>query len=252
MGAFTAHLDPHRHIDAQDTEVTIGLRTYKDVPLWAFLPALAEAASGQGEEVTSPVHPRPGFIAEPGTPLSVARVIAAVDAHLDDRHGLLVDPGECLFASVDLTAPHWCLASAYYATMGYAVPGALGAGIAAPDLRPVVLVGDGAFAMTGLEAATAAFHGVNPVILILDNHGYGTQRPMKDGAFNDIPALKGEHLPTVFGTGRGWLANTEDELDAALTGAMASDELCIVRAVVPQGDRSPALLRLTDALGKRV
>ncbi len=252
MGAFTAHLDPHRHIDAQDTEVTIGLRTYKDVPLWAFLPALAEAASGQGEEVTSPVHPRPGFIAEPGTPLSVARVIAAVDAHLDDRHGLLVDPGECLFASVDLTAPHWCLASAYYATMGYAVPGALGAGIAAPDLRPVVLVGDGAFAMTGLEAATAAFHGVNPVILILDNHGYGTQRPMKDGAFNDIPALKGEHLPTVFGTGRGWLANTEDELDAALTEAMASDELCIVRAVVPQGDRSPALLRLTDALGKRV
>jgi thiamine pyrophosphate-dependent acetolactate synthase large subunit-like protein len=48
------------------------------------------------------------------------------------------------------------------------------------------------------------------------------------------------------------LANTEDELDAALTEAMASDELCIVRAVVPQGDRSPALLRLTDALGKRV
>jgi indolepyruvate decarboxylase len=136
--------------------------------------------------------------------------------------------------------------------MGYAVPGALGAGIAAPDLRPVVLVGDGAFAMTGLEAATAAFHGVNPVILVLDNHGYGTQRPMKDGAFNDIPALKAEHLPTVFGTGRGWLAETEDELDAALTGAMASDELCLVRAVVPQGDRSPALLRLTDALGKRV
>jgi indolepyruvate decarboxylase len=252
MGAFTAHLDPHRHIDAQDREVTIGHRTYRDVPLWAFLPALAEAASGQADEVREPVHQRPAFHPEPGVPLSVARVIAAVDAHLDDRHGLLVDPGECLFASVDLAAPHWCLASAYYATMGYAVPGALGAGIAEPSLRPVVLVGDGAFAMTGLEAATAAFHGVTPVILVLDNNGYGTQRPMKDGAFNDIPALQAERLPEVFGTGRGWAATTEDELDAALTEAMAVDELCIIRAVVPKGDRSPALLRLTDALGKRV
>ncbi len=233
MGAFTAHLDPHRHIDAQDNEVTIGLRTYKDVPLWAFLPALAEAASGQGEVVTEALHHRPGFDPEDSAPLSVARVIAAVDAHMDDRHGLLVDPGECLFASVDLSAPRWCLASAYYATMGYAVPGALGAGIAEPGVRPVVLVGDGAFAMTGLEAASAAFHGIHPVILVLDNNGYGTQRPMKDGAFNDIPPLRAEALP-------------------ALTDAMASDELCIIRALVPKADRSPALLRLTDALGKRV
>ncbi|MFZ8927391.1 MAG: thiamine pyrophosphate-dependent enzyme, partial [Candidatus Nanopelagicales bacterium] len=252
MGAFTAHLDPHRHIDAQDTEVTIGLRTYKDVPLWAFLPALASAASGQAEPSSQPLHPRPDFEPQGGVALSVARVIAAVDAHIDERHGLLVDPGECLFASVDLSAPNWCLASAYYATMGYAVPGALGAGVAEPDLRPVVLVGDGAFAMTGLEAASAAFHGVHPVIIVLDNNGYGTQRPMKDGAFNDIPVLKAEVLPEVFGTGRGWLAQTEDEFDAALSAAIDSDELCIIRAVVPKGDRSPALLRLTDALGKRV
>ncbi|MGA1595939.1 MAG: thiamine pyrophosphate-binding protein [Candidatus Nanopelagicales bacterium] len=252
MGAFTAHLDPHRHIDAQDTEVTIGLRTYRDVPLWAFLPALAEAAQGEGIDPLEELHHRPGFDPQAGAPLSVARVIAAVDRYLDDRHGLLVDPGECLFASVDLAAPRWCLSSAYYATMGYAVPGALGAGIAEPSLRPVVLVGDGAFAMTGLEAAAAAFHGVKPVILVLDNNGYGTQRPMKDGPFNDIPPLMAEALPAVFGTGRGWLATTEDELDTALSAAMAADELCIIRAVVPKGDRSPALLRLTDALGKRV
>ena len=95
--------------------------------------------------------------------------------------------------------------------------------------------------MTGLEAATAAFHGVKPVILVLDNNGYGTQRPMKDGAFNDIPALQAERLPMVFGTGRGWLASTEDELDTALAEAMSTDELCIIRAVVPQGDRIYAL-----------
>lgn len=253
MGAFTAHIDAERHIDAQDTDVTIGLRTYRDVPLWAFLPALAAAAQEAGFlGADQGVREHAGFIADPGRPLSVARVIAAVDAHLDERHGLLVDPGECLFASVDLAAPNWCLASAYYATMGYAVPAALGAGLAQPQRRPVVLVGDGAFAMTGLEAAAATFHGVQPVIVVLDNEGYGTQRPMKDGPFNDIPPMKAERLPEVFGTGRGWLADTEDELDAALTEALATNELCIIRVRVPKGDRSPALLRLTEALGKKV
>ena len=172
MGAFTAHLDPERHIDVQDADVTIGMRTYREVPMWAFLPALAEAAEAeQLHAFPEASRPHPVFVADPDAPLSVARFIAAIDAHLDARHGLIVDPGECLFASVDLAAPNWCLASAYYATMGYAVPAALGAGIARPEFRPVVLVGDGAFAMTGLEAASSAFHGVKPVILVLDNNG---------------------------------------------------------------------------------
>lgn len=253
MGGFTAKRSKDHLIDATDRDVTIGHRTYKHVPLWAFVPALVEAASKQSYHGDpEPARPRPGFTPEPGHVLSVARVIAAVDTYLDERHGLLVDPGECLFASVDLMAPNWCLASAYYATMGYAVPAALGAGIAQPELRPVVLVGDGAFAMTGLEAGWAAFHGVTPIIVVLDNNGYGTQRPMKDGPFNDIAPLKAERLPEVFGTGKGWLATTEDELDRALAEAVEFDGLAMIRVVVPQGDTSPALTRLTQALAKRV
>jgi len=253
MGAFTARREEERLVEASDTEVTIGLRTYRNVPLWALLPAVAAAAEAEGLKPHHEESPyEPTFHPEPDTHLTVARVIAALDAHLDSRHGLIVDPGESLFASVDLSAPNWCLASAYYATMGYAVPAALGAGLAEPHLRPVVLVGDGAFAMTGLEVAAAAFHGVKPVIVVLDNGGSGTQRPMLDGPYNDIPALAPENLPAVIGTGRGWLARTEDELDAALQEAMETDDVAIVRAVVPQGDRSPALKRLTDALGRKV
>lgn len=256
MGAFTAHLDPNRRIDVHDAEVTIGMRTYRDVPLWAFVPALAAAAQKGGLKPNpmpeGSIRERHPFEAKPGEPLSVARFITAIDAHLDERHGLIVDPGECLFASVDLTSPNWCLASAYYATMGYAVPASLGAGLAHPELRPVVLVGDGAFAMTGLEAASVAYHGVKPLIVVLDNEGYGTQRPMMDGTYNDIPHLSSEKLTEVFGVGKGWLATTEDEFDDALTEAFATDSLCIIRAVVPKADRSPALTRLTDALKNRV
>ena len=63
-----------------------------------------------------------------GASLTVERTIDAISAHIDERHGVLLDPGEALFASVDMRVPTWSHGSAYYATMGYAVPGALGAG----------------------------------------------------------------------------------------------------------------------------
>jgi TPP-dependent 2-oxoacid decarboxylase len=255
MGAFTAHRSVDRLIECTDTDVTVGLRTYRDVPLWALIPALASAMADTEISIVEHTPRAPqhnSFTAQPGTPLTVERFIAAVGSYLDDRHGVLVDPGECLFASVDLIVPHWCLASAYYATMGYAVPASLGAGMADPAVRPVVLVGDGAFAMTGMEVASAALHGVHPIVIVLDNNGYGTQRPMLDGPFNDIAPLAVEHLPAVLGTGQGWRVETEDELDSALRSAVDSAELAIIRVIVPRDSRSAALTRLTDALSTRV
>jgi indolepyruvate decarboxylase len=252
LGAFTAHVDPRRHILIADEEVTVHRRTYRQVPLWAFLPALVDAVTAAG--LSFPAHPMTAetpFVATDDA-LTVERAVQAIGHHLDDRHGLLLDPGEALFASVDLRLPAWAHGSAYYATMGYAVPAALGTGKADPAHRPIVLVGDGAFAMTGLEAAACAFHGVNPVIIVLDNEGYGTQRPILDGIYNDIPSLAAEELVKVFGRGLGFRAKTEDELDAALTTAMATDDLIIIRMMLPKHARSAGLSRLGEALAQRV
>ena len=170
---------------------------------------------------------------------------------MDQKTRLIVDPGDCLFASVELPAQSLTLASAYYATMGYAVPAALGAAKADPTSRPLVLVGDGAFLMTGLEALSATYHGVHPIVIVIDNSGYGTQRLMIDGPFNDIPSLRVEELPKAFGKGIGFLCETEEELYEALTKAKANDELFIIRARVPPKTYSPGLIRLTDALRER-
>jgi acetolactate synthase-1/2/3 large subunit len=60
--------------------------------------------------------------------------------------------------------------------MGYAVPAAIAARLAYPD-RPVVgFVGDGGALMTGQEIATAVHHGVDPVIILVNNNAYGTIR----------------------------------------------------------------------------
>ena len=87
---------------------------------------------------------------------------------------LVADTGDALFASVDIRSNE-CIAPAYYATMGFAVPAALGAQIAS-GRRPLVLVGDGAFQMTGSEISHARKYRLQP------DRRASQQQPMGDAA----------------------------------------------------------------------
>jgi indolepyruvate decarboxylase len=251
LGAFTAHIDHEKYILATDTDVTVGYRTYREVPLWAFLPALADALAGESLDIDhTPLEPHEPFIPTDDL-VAVSDVVHGIEVHLDTRHSLLLDPGEALFSAVDMRVPTYAHASAYYATMGYAVPGALGVGKADPERRPVVVVGDGAFVMTALEAATCAFHHVPAIVIVLDNSGYGTQRPILDGPFNDIPPIAADRLIEAFGTGRGFDITTRAQLHLALQEAVEHDGLCILRVHIPRDARSAALERLGEALRAR-
>jgi acetolactate synthase-1/2/3 large subunit len=61
-------------------------------------------------------------------------------------------------------------------SMGYGVPAAVAAKIAAPGRMVVSFAGDGCFMMNGQEFATAVQHGANIVIVVVDNGMYGTIR----------------------------------------------------------------------------
>ena len=101
--------------------------------------------------------------------------------------------------------------------MGFAVPASIGAQLANPKLRPLVLVGDGAFQMTGMELATVARYKLNPVVVLLNNRGYGTERQMQDGPYNNVWPWAYHRLPEILGAGRGFVVESEEELDRALT-----------------------------------
>ncbi len=174
---------------------------------------------------------------------------------LDDSTAVLADPGDAMFAGIDMTIH--CASEfsspAYYTSLGYAVPAAVGVQLARPDLRPLVLVGDGAFQMTGMELGTIARYRMNPIIIVLDNAGYGTERPMLDGRFNDILNWRYSDVPRVLGAGRGYEATTEDELETALLAARGDrSTFHVIEARLAPDDRSEALHRLTAALAERV
>jgi indolepyruvate decarboxylase len=168
---------------------------------------------------------------------------------------VIADPGDALFGASDLyihDGAHF-LAPAYYCSLGFAVPASIGVQAASPKLRPLVLVGDGAFQMTGMELATAVRYRQAPIVVVFDNDGYGTERPMLDGAFNDVLRWNYARIPDVLGSGLGIKVTTETEMEAALTKARANTgSLSLIHVVLDRNDYSPALRRLTATLAKRV
>ncbi|HEY7062680.1 MAG TPA: thiamine pyrophosphate-dependent enzyme [Chloroflexota bacterium] len=191
----------------------------------------------------------------PGQPLTTARLFACLNAFLDPDTILVADVGDALFGSLDLCIAHAAdyLSPAYYLSLGFGVPGAIGAQLAQPDHRVLALVGDGAFQMTGMELSTVARYGLNPIVVVLNNKGYGTERPLLDGPFNDLHAWRYHRIPEVLGAGRGFLVETEDQLSRALQAARADTaSYSLLDVQLAPRDLSDALQRLTAALAKRV
>jgi indolepyruvate decarboxylase len=116
-----------------------------------------------------------------------------------------------------------------------------------------VLVGDGAFQMTGMELSTAVRLKFNPIVIVLNNKGYTTERFIQEGPFNDLQEWRFHELPVVFGGGLGFEVRTEGDLERALAKALQQrDTISILNVHLDPDDMSPALERLTSSLRKRI
>src|SRR5580700_7157765 len=137
---------------------------------------------------------------------------------------VIADIGDALFGAADLEMHRRTefLSPAYYTSMGFGLPATVGASMANPRSRILVIVGDGAFQMTGMELSTIARHGLNPIVVVLNNHGYTTERFLLEGPFNNIQNWAYHKVPDVVGAGMGLEVRTGRELDAALRAAQAN------------------------------
>jgi indolepyruvate decarboxylase len=134
--------------------------------------------------------------------------------------------------------------------MGFAVPASIGVAMAAKKLRPYVLVGDGAFQMTGVEISTAVRLGLKPIIIVLNNDGYGTLRKVRDGRFNVITQWHYSKICDVVGGGEGFTASTKGEFDDALSKAQKSDRIYVIELKIPRNDASQQLVRVAAEVRK--
>jgi indolepyruvate decarboxylase len=257
LGIFTAKIDPSRCIDATSEDLRIRHHHYRDVRLDDFINGLRQRKLALAR---TPIPHRPDpsshpWNAVPDAPVTSSRLFARLNTMIDEKMTVIADIGDSLFGAAEMSMIRRTefLGPAYYTSMGFAVPAALGAGMAVPDLRALVVVGDGAFQMTGMELSSIARYGLNPIVVVMNNHGYTTERFLLEGSFNDIHEWKFHKIPEVLGAGQGWEVRNEGELDRALEAARANtDSFSLLNVHLDRYDRSPALERLANKLSKIV
>ncbi|MES2791679.1 MAG: thiamine pyrophosphate-binding protein [Planctomycetota bacterium] len=256
LGIFTANLDPGKCLYVTTEQLRIRHHHYHDVLLGDFMQGLLKA------QLRPPVAKLPkskevltAYKPKPNAPVTNKRLFARINELLDEDMVVVADVGDCLFGASDLTIYRHTefISPAYYTSMGFAVPASIGAQFANPKLRCLVLVGDGAFQMTCLELSTAVRYGFNPIILVLNNKGYTTERFLQEGPFNDILNWNYHKLSEFLGGGKGFEVHTEGELEQAITDALANqDSFSLLNIHMEKLDISPALERLAERLSKKI
>ena len=255
LGGNTAKLNPDRMIALSSEGINLGGRTFpgdglRAVRSLAGMPLVVH----DGRDVPPSQEERSPSFSPTQEKLTSARLALALNAFMDESMVLIADIGDAVMSCVGITTrgPFHFLSPIYYSSLGFSVPAAIGVQAACPDLRPLVVVGDGAFQMTGMEISTAARYGQNPLVVVLNNSGFGTERPMIDGPFNDVATWQFHRIPEITGSGKGYLAKTEVEFFDALTDARASGEPSLIEAVLDPLDISPQLRRMCERLAKGV
>ena len=79
--------------------------------------------------------------------------------------------------------PRTIMGPGFQATLGYALPAALGVKLADPARRVVAVCGDGGFMFTLQELATAVHHNIAVVIVILDNASFGNVKTIQAASY---------------------------------------------------------------------
>jgi len=257
LGIYTAHLDLARSIYATSEKLTIRYHNFENVRFKDFVRGLLKARLRRRASARIP-RPRALAVypsARGKDKVTVKSLFQRLNAFLTENTVVVADVGDALFGAAELSIHQRTefLGPAYYASMGFAVPAGIGAQLANPRMRPLVLVGDGAFQMTGMELATAARYNLNPIVVVLNNRGYGTERHIHDGPYNDLWAWNYHRLPEILAAGRGFEIETEEQLDQALRAAQRYTEgFSLLEVRLDPLDRSPALQRLTERLAKRL
>jgi indolepyruvate decarboxylase len=237
-------IDLRKTIQALDGRVSLGYHVYPQLPLAALVDGLLARVGETAREfaVARPAYPR-GMVADAATitPTDIATAVNDLMA-AQGKMPIAADMGDCLFTAMEIE--HTALvAPGYYATMGYGVPAGLGLQ-AATGQRPLILVGDGAFQMTGWELGNCRRYGWDPIVLLFNNASWEMLRTFQpESGFNDLGDWAYADMAAGMG-GDGMRVTTRAELKAALDKATATrGRFQLIEVVIPRGVLSSTLQR---------
>ena len=240
-------LDARRTILALDRQVRVGHHVYPDLPLDDLVDALlarAPRANAAPAQKTAPHTHYPRGMPADDAGIAPSDIACAIN-DLFDRHGpmpMTSDIGDCLFTAMEIENTALA-APGYYAGMGFGVPAGIGVA-AATGRRPMVLVGDGAFQMTGWELGNCRRYGFDPIVVLFNNCSWEMLRVFQpESRFNDLDDWNFAAMASSLG-GHGERVTTRRELAMALERAVARRGVfSLLEVMLPRGATSKTLAR---------
>lgn len=136
--------------------------------------------------------------------------------------------------NLSISTPRSWITSGGLGAMGFGLPAAIGAQVAAPDKRVICIVGDGGVKMTGCELFTVASEQLPLITIIVDNSCLGMVRQLQQLFYKQRYAASLATVPVnfiyfakAFGID-AHLTTTQQEFDEAFAVALASDKASVI------------------------
>ncbi len=246
-GFFSQRIDSARTIDVGQYQSSVAGQVFAPLEMGAALEALAQILVRRGitsSPVVSPPDKRPLETAETparNRPLTQQMVWDRLCEALTPGNVVLADQGTSFYGMADHRLPQGVtfIGQPLWGSIGYTLPAALGAGVAHPDRRTVLLIGDGAAQLTVQELGTFSREGLSPVIVVVNNDGYTVERAIhgETAPYNDIVSWSWTDIPNALGVANhmAFRAETYGELDEAFTAAAEhKDRMVLVEVVLPR------------------
>jgi TPP-dependent 2-oxoacid decarboxylase len=256
-GFFSQRIDPARTIDIGPNQSVIAGQVYAPLDMAAALAAITSILTDRG--ITSPPlppspQPEPADPPGPNEPLTQKALWDRLSEALTPGNVVLADQGTSFYgmAGHRLASGVTFIGQPLWASIGYTLPAALGAGLAERHRRTVLLIGDGAAQLTIQELGAFGREGLTPVVVVVNNDGYTVERAIhgESAYYNDIVGWRWTDLPRGLGVDNllAFRVATYSELDDALAAAAAAqDRMVLIEAVVSRMDIPPLLAELAQS-----
>jgi indolepyruvate decarboxylase len=253
-GAFTANIDPARMIRVMHHTVQVGRAVFPQIEFRDALVALAGKV-GKKQVQAPKVHGLGEPQGAPGDKIT--------PDYLYPRWEKFFRPGDLVIAETGTAsmglACAWMppgstfLSQLLWCSIGWATPAALGAALASPRRRTILITGEGAHQMTVQELGQFCRYGCKPIIFCLNNQGYLIERllckdPME--CYNDLAPWNYRQLPEALGCGDWFTARvtTNAELDAAMEQAATCGTGAFIEVVTEKMAAPPMAVRLHESI----
>ena len=174
------------------------------------------------------------------------QIMRQITAALDEDAIIATDVGQHQMWAAQYCGkikPRHFITSGGLGTMGYGFGASIGAQVAKPQSRVVMVTGDGSFHMNLNEMCTAVSFGLPIVVVVMNNHVLGMVRQWQTLFYDKRYSAttldrKTDYvkLADAFG-GLGFRATTEEEFKEVFAKALASGRPCIIDAVIDRDER---------------